>query len=141
HSQCTFESGGFMKPKSQTLFHFTKNLDFVKNILTDGFWPRYCLEDFSWYIHNIDYIAFPMVCFCDIPLSRIKEHVGFYGEYGVGVTKEWAIANRLNPVSYLSRTSNYGSAVNNLFKNIDITGQKAYYENAGFDLNMLLSHF
>ncbi len=130
-----------MKPKSQTLFHFTKNLDFVKNILTDGFWPRYCLEDFSWYIHNIDYIAFPMVCFCDIPLSRIKEHVGFYGEYGVGVTKEWAIANRLNPVSYLSRTSNYGSAVNNLFKNIDITGQKAYYENAGLDLNMLLSHY
>lgn len=130
-----------MKPKSQTLFHFTKNLEFVKNILTDGFWPRYCLEDLSWYIHNIDYVAFPMVCFCDIPLSRIRDHVNFYGEYGIGVTKDWAITNKLNPVSYLSNTSNYGAAVNNLYKNVDHTGGTVYYKNSGNDLNTMLSHF
>lgn len=116
-------------------------MDFVKNILTSGFWPRYCLEDLSWYIHNVDYVAFPMVCFCDIPLSRIREHVDFYGEYGIGVTKEWALANMLNPVSYLSNTSNYGAAVNNLFKNVDMSGGTAYYENSGYDLNLMLSHF
>jgi hypothetical protein len=77
-----------MKPKSHTLFHFTKNVEFVKNILLDGFWPRYCLEDLSWYVFDVGYVAFPMVCFCDIPLSRINEHVGFYGEYGIGVTKK-----------------------------------------------------
>jgi hypothetical protein len=130
-----------MKPKSQTLFHFTKNLEFVKNILTDGFWPRYRLEDLSWYIHNIDYVAFPMVCFCDIPLSRIRDHVNFYGEYGIGVTKEWALANMLNPVSYLSSTSNYGASVNNLYKNFDHTGATVYYENSSIDLNLMLSHF
>ena len=106
-----------MKPKSHTLFHFTKNIEFVKNILLDGFWPRYCLEDLSWYIFEYDYVAFPMVCFCDIPLSRISEHVDFYGEFGVGVTKEWALANNLNPLSYLAKNSTYCSSVNNLFKN------------------------
>lgn len=125
-----------MKPKSHTLFHFTKNIDFVKNILTDGFWPRYCLEDFSWYIHKIDYLAIPMVCFCDIPLSRINEHVGFYGEYGIGLTKEWALKNKLNPVSYLANSTNYGEAINNLFKN----HKGEYYKNSGNDLNAIIAH-
>jgi hypothetical protein len=129
-----------MKPKSHTLFHFTKNIDFVKSILSEGFWPRYCLEDLSWYAHNIDFVAFPMVCFCDIPLSRINEHVSFYGEYGIGVKKEWALANKLNPVSYLSASSNYGTAINNLYKNFDHSGSTTYYKNAGRDLNIILSN-
>lgn len=129
-----------MKPKSHTLFHFTKNIEFVKNILLDGFWPRYCLEDLSWYIFEYDYIAFPMVCFCDIPLSRIGEHVDFYGEFGIGVTKEWALANNLNPLSYVAKNSTYCSSVNNLFKNVDYNnGKNGYYEGSGNDLNQLLS--
>lgn len=132
-----------MKPKSHTLFHFTKNVEFVKNILLDGFWPRYCLEDLSWYVFDVGYVAFPMVCFCDIPLSRINEHVGFYGEYGIGVTKKWALNNKLNPVSYLANTSNYGQAINNLYKNVhqpDKASGSTYYENSGFDLNTILSN-
>lgn len=116
-------------------------MDIVKKILKDGFWPRYCLEDLSWYIHNVDYVAFPMVCFCDIPLSRIRNHVNFYGEYGIGVTKSWAIKNKLNPVSYLSNASNYGAAINNLYQNVDFIGGTVYYKNSNNDLNTMLSHF
>lgn len=54
---------------------------------------------------NIEYMAFPMVCFCDIPLSRISEHVDFYGSYGIGLTKSWAMKNVLNPVIYVSSES------------------------------------
>lgn len=43
-----------------------------------------------------------MVCFCDIPLSRISDHVNFYGQYGLGMTREWAKFNGLNPVFYLA---------------------------------------
>ncbi len=43
-----------------------------------------------------------MVCFCDIPLSRISDHVNFYGQYGLGMTREWATANGLNPILYLA---------------------------------------
>lgn len=96
-----------MKPKSHTLFHFTKSADTLKLMLKGGFWPRYCLEDIHWLVNEkFPYIAYPMVCFCDIPLSRIQEHVGFYGEFGLGLTKEWAESNGLNPVSYVSSGNN-----------------------------------
>lgn len=90
-----------MKPKSNTLFHFTKNAEFLRGILLNGLIPRYCLEDVRWYGHQThNNVAFPMVCFCDIPLSRISEHTAFYGEYGIGLTKEWGLKNKLCPVIY-----------------------------------------
>ncbi|MFS2265232.1 abortive infection system antitoxin AbiGi family protein [Vibrio vulnificus] len=67
------------------LFHFTNNKETLKLIFNHGYWPRYCLEDIRWVNQvNAPYMAFPMVCFCDIPLSRISEHVSFYGNYGLG---------------------------------------------------------
>ncbi|MFU0923178.1 abortive infection system antitoxin AbiGi family protein [Kluyvera sichuanensis] len=80
-----------MKPKSETLFHFTKSSDTLEIILKNGFWPRYCLEDIRWLeFTDVEYVSYPMVCFCDIPLSRISEHVSFYGSFGLGVSKDWA---------------------------------------------------
>ncbi len=74
--------------------------------MKNGFWPRYCAEDVNWLGYKeFDYIAYPMVCFCDIPLSRTDEHVQFYGEFGIGLTKEWAIANKITPIQYVSINS------------------------------------
>lgn len=96
-----------MNPKAHTLFHFTKSRDTLKQIIKNGFWPKYCLEDINWLgEEDHSYIAYPIVCFCDIPLSRIQEHVGFYGSFGLGLTKEWAESNGLNPVSYISAGNN-----------------------------------
>lgn len=92
-----------MDPRSHTLFHFTKSSKVLKLILKNGFWPRYCLEDVSWMgmdAEDAEYVAFPAVCFCDIPLSRIDEHVAFYGAFGIGLRKEWAVINNLNPILY-----------------------------------------
>lgn len=92
-----------MTPRSSTLFHFTKSRETLKFILGGGFWPRYCVEDTRWVgQEDAPTIAFPMVCFCDIPLSRISDHVNFYGQYGLGMTREWADANSLNPVLYVA---------------------------------------
>ena len=92
-----------MNPKSNTLFHFTKNAKSLKGILKNGFLPRYCREDIK-YLKNAeaskDCLGYPMVCFCDIPLSRISEHTKFYGSYGLGMTKEWGIKNALAPILY-----------------------------------------
>jgi hypothetical protein len=130
-----------LKPKSQTLFHFTKNIEVIKNILKNGFWPRYCLEDFTWYVHNLDYVAFPMVCYCDIPLSRINEHVDFYGEYGIGVTREWAISNKLNPVSYINSSSDYSMAINNIAERISRESEhQECYRQFHEDTTIILSH-
>lgn len=96
-----------MTPKSNTLFHFTQNMETLKHILRGGFWPRYCLEDVSWLgYEQHDYVAYPMVCFCEIPLSRISDHVEFYGRFGIGLTRQWAEKNGLNPVFYVSGGNN-----------------------------------
>lgn len=87
-----------MAAKSSNLFHFTKSINYLKEILREGFRPRYCIEDLG-YI-NIDFFAFPMTCFCDIPISRISEHTAFYRDYGVGMTKEWGLKNHLVPLIY-----------------------------------------
>jgi hypothetical protein len=87
-----------MGPKSDNLFHFTKSVDHLKGILQIGFLPRYCLEDTGYL--SIDYIGYPMICFCDIPISRIGDHTAFYGDYGLGMTKEWGIRNNLAPLLY-----------------------------------------
>lgn len=92
------------KPRSNSLFHFTKTLDTLKNILINGLYPRYCREDMVW-LDFPEHIAYPIVCFCDIPLSRIDEHTDFYGQYGIGLSKQWGLKNELSPVIYCSSTS------------------------------------
>ena len=117
--------------KSNSLFHFTPKEEYLLDILENGFWPRYCSEDIEWVIpkdfknelekqeednslktlikelikSNISSIAYPMSCFCDIPLSKITAHTDFYGGFGLGMTKEWGIRKRLNPIFYLSDNS------------------------------------
>lgn len=128
-----------LQPKSHTLFHFTKNLEFLKDILKNGFWPRYCLEDLTWYSNKPNYqSAYPIVCFCDIPLSRVDEHVDFYGNFGLGLTKEWAKLNKLSPVLYLNEGSAQQLALKKLFGE-NLKGQ-GFYKNSSDEINTIMSH-
>lgn len=127
-----------MLPKSHTLFHFTKNIEFLKDILVNGFWPRYCLEDSGWYGGDGYSVAYPMVCFCDIPLSRVGDHVVFYGNYGVGVTREWAQSNELSPVLYLNQNTPVHAALSALV-NGNIVGS-GYYNESNSDVNRLMAN-
>jgi hypothetical protein len=91
---------------ANTLFHFTKNVDNLESILRNEFYPRYCLEDWSVVfpeVPEIQEIAIPMVSFCDIPLSQIKNHVKHYGPYALGLTKDWGIKKGICPVLYTHR--------------------------------------
>jgi len=96
-----------MNARTQTLFHFTKSLDVLLRILEEGFWPQYSLEDLTW-LNNpkaVPRIAWPMVSFCDIPISRLREHIGTYGNYGIGVCRQQWTAAGLNPILYVSPDS------------------------------------
>jgi len=52
-----------------------------------------------------------MISFCDIPLSLAKKQMGSYGSYAIGMTKEWGIANKLNPVVYIEKESLLGDDI------------------------------
>lgn len=46
-----------------------------------------------------------MICFCDIPLSQIKNHTDTYGKYAIGLKKEWAIKKGVTPILYTHKSS------------------------------------
>jgi len=59
-----------MAVSSNSLFHYTKSIESLSNILAYGFFPSYCKES----IYTKDFersFAIPIVSFCDIPLSQV----------------------------------------------------------------------
>jgi hypothetical protein len=97
-----------------SLFHFTPRFDDLLGILKNTFYPRYCYEEFGLTGSARDRYtgdAFPMVCFCDISLSQLVNHIETYGKYGLGMAKEWGIKNGLNPVIYYGKDSHMAKAI------------------------------
>ena len=92
---------------SKVLFHFTTSMVYLKSILKNGFFPHYCPE------YRLDpddkaeaskgcrpLHAAPLVSFCDLPLSLIRNHLKEYGNYGIGLKKNWGLRNGVTPVMY-----------------------------------------
>lgn len=89
---------------SNSIIHFTKNKEALSGILKNNFKIKYCKERIE--LNDSLYeIYIPMVSFCDIPLSEMKNHINSYGTYGLGLSKEWAVKNKLNPVIYMEKNS------------------------------------
>lgn len=92
-----------MDASSNSIYHFT-NFNGLKGILASGFETNYCNEYLVFKDLTID-VAFPMISFSDIPLNMAKKSILNYGDCGIGLTKEWAITNKLNPVLYVETNS------------------------------------
>lgn len=57
-----------------------------------------------------------MISFCDIPLSDSEQHFDAYGKYGIGLTKNWAVRNGVNPVLYIDHNSLFAKSLYKLIK-------------------------
>jgi hypothetical protein len=104
---------------ANTLFHFTPTAKRLIGILKNGFQPHYSYEEC--HIESPDgqskplfRNAIPMVSFCDIPLSQIKEHIETYGFYGIGMSKDWGKRKGLNPVLYLTESAVFSQNVDSI---------------------------
>ena len=82
------------------LFHFTNGRTNLFDILDSHFKVSYAREKVEGSETKREF-AVPMVYFCDLKLSELKTHMGKYGNFGIGLTKEWANRNGLNPVMYI----------------------------------------
>ena len=89
---------------SNTIFHFTKRENLL-GILQDDFYPKFHLEHYQIDERTSFKLGIPMVSFCDIPLSLVNKHMEKYGNYGIGMSREWAERNKLNPILYLRKGS------------------------------------
>lgn len=106
---------------SSSLFHFTREFGTFKEILTKGLRFSYCYEPYSDVVAkqgwNIEFktgrkvieckgIAIPMICFCDIPLLRTKQHRETFGNYMIGFNKE-ALIKVINSTNYMLNPVQY----------------------------------
>jgi len=106
-----------------TLFHFTEK-KWLFEILKTTFRVSYARERIT-APNNEREFAVPMVSFCDIRLAEIKYFLEKeYGNFGIGLTKEWANRNGLNPVMYINRHSdladNLIDGLNGVYQHIGI---------------------
>ncbi len=91
---------------AQSLFHCMKKLDYLLAILRrNKIPPRYCKEKIKYLNIGIDEIAYPMICFCDIPFHKLNYHTNWYGKYAIAFSKEWGLKNGLQPITYLNENS------------------------------------
>ncbi len=114
------------------MWDFTRNIENIIGILKDGFKPNYRKENLN-LILNKDYnrdnplnIYFPMVCFCDIPLSQAKNHMKNYGNYGIGLSKEWGIEKKISPVLYAHNKSEILQYAGRLYYQVDNKNQDTH---------------
>jgi hypothetical protein len=114
-----------MPLSSNTIIHFTQTSEALKGILQSNFKIKYCQENVNLQ-SELNYAA-PMVSFCDIPLSQIKDHIGKYGAYGIGLTKEWAQKNKLNPVLYIQSDSFLSKSIDESYREI-ATGESVQFD-------------
>jgi len=102
-----------MAISTNSIIHYTGSFKVLASILKEGFRLKYCLEIL--HIGNTNSEAVhPMISFCDIPLSDSTQHFAAYGKYGIGLSKEWAIRNGVNPVIYIDRNSLFASCIEEL---------------------------
>lgn len=131
-----------IEPNSSSLFHFTKSVEILYNIILTGFKVSYSKEIFLTELIDKKYenikspyfirirgdidsftptmLDIPMVCFCDIPLESSETHRNNFGKYGIGLSQEWAYSKGLNLINYLSRNSDLAKDFENLeLKNLN----------------------
>ncbi|MEH3415220.1 abortive infection system antitoxin AbiGi family protein [Phytobacter diazotrophicus] len=106
----------------EILFHFTDR-DGLLKILEHTFKISYARERIQGRNETREF-GIPMVSFCDIKLSDLKDHIDKYGDYGIGLNKSWANSKGLNPVWYVNKNSEFPdgftSALNALYRQMDL---------------------
>lgn len=101
----------YFKESANTLFHFMGKFEFLEMAIKSlKLFPRYNTED----VHylgltaetDIFNIALPMLCFCDINLHQIQNHISGYGSFGIGISKKWGSdAYGIQPINYINQNS------------------------------------
>ena len=106
-----------MAISTNSILHFTRSRNSLKKILNGFFDTYYCLEIFR--LNGAEYrLGIPMISFCDIPISHITSHTEKYGNYGIGLSKEWAESNGINPVLYLEEYSSSTRLIEPLIRDV-----------------------
>lgn len=90
---------------SETLFTFTGKIKYLISMLKDGILARYVYERLPTPKGTFYYFA-PVKCFCDIPLGKVKSHLEWFGNYGLGINRAFLKEMGVTPIMYIQDNSN-----------------------------------
>lgn len=94
------------KQSANTLFRFFKKPKYLFEALGKcAMIPRYYAENVDYLNIGFHQIAYPMVCFCDITVHRLEDHMKTYGGYGIAFSKDWGIEKGIQPLAYVNKNS------------------------------------
>lgn len=91
---------------SNVLWHQTKKDGLMGILKAKKLYFSYSLENILSF-RKIGGIAFPMISLCDLPLSEFTDSKWAYGDYAIGLSREWGEKNGFNPVCYCHANSDY----------------------------------
>lgn len=134
--------------------HFTKYKNLISIIEKKYFEPHYCLESvnhISWKklvgvdskeLETIE-LAYPMVCFTDLPRDKWVIHKQRYGNYVITLTEDWKLRKQLSPVIYLIPNSILADSLVSQTLRMAQLYCKKYAKLKGYEnfINMLLLYF
>lgn len=103
---------------SNSLIHLTDDKSKIESILKEKFRIHYCHEIIKVQNAKPLNILVPVVSFFDIPFSQLHKHLDNYGNYGIGLKKDWAKKNGLNPVLYIDNNSILGKGIREMYLSI-----------------------
>lgn len=105
------------KQSANTLFNFMPRFEFLEKALIEkAMFPRFYEENINYLglsfgDEQVERVAFPMLCFCDIKLHSLSDHMDGttgndgYGNFGLGLDKSWCIEKGIQPVDYINDKS------------------------------------
>jgi len=94
--------------KVETLFHTTDSFKNLESIINSSFRISYAKEVFKGRNTHI-----PMVSFSNVLLFETKSQIN-YGDYSMGLTKDWGIKSKVHPVMYTYDESDFENSIQNL---------------------------
>jgi hypothetical protein len=94
--------------KVETLFHTTDSFQNLESIINSNFKISYAKEVFKGRNTHI-----PMVSFSNVLLFEAKSQIN-YGDYSIGLTKDWGIKSKVHPVMYTYDESDFENSIQNL---------------------------
>lgn len=111
-----------MAVSANTLFHFTSIKGLTGILSSGGFYCQYSDEHFENILpsksdYRFSYI--PMISFCDLTIMQLSNdsvHRKDFGEFGIGLTKEWGIRKGVSPVMYVHKESQQTKRLYRLIK-------------------------
>lgn len=110
--------------ENDSISHHTSGVPSLSNILRmEAFKVQYCTEKIYVNKHTSLYMAIPMVSFADIrPSDYVQSfwkpkgngqgfNLGYYGDYAIGLSKDWAVRKNIIPILYVPKPKDSGKAL------------------------------